>query len=73
VDIATISKRLGHAEPDITLRIYSHLFRKDDSKAAAINAALGQALNVSDADSGPIVSKGSDVAKLFATDYLANP
>jgi integrase len=41
VDIVTISKRLGHAKPDITLRVYSHLFRKDDSKAAAaINAAL---------------------------------
>src|SRR5262249_20720612 len=33
--IVTISKRLGHAKPDITLRIYAHLFRKDDSKAAA--------------------------------------
>lgn len=42
VDIVTISKRLGHAKPDITLRIYAHLFRKDDGKAAAaINAALG--------------------------------
>lgn len=41
VDIVTISKRLGHAKPDITLRIYAHLFRKDDSKAAAaINAAF---------------------------------
>ena len=41
VDIVTISKRLGHAKPDITLRIYAHLFQKDDSKAAAaINAAL---------------------------------
>jgi integrase len=41
VDIVTISKRLGHAKPDITLRIYAHLFRKDDSKAAAaINVAL---------------------------------
>src|SRR5215469_308931 len=41
VDIVTISKRLGHAKPDITLRVYSHLFRKDDSKAAAaINAAV---------------------------------
>src|SRR5262249_36821345 len=41
VDIVTISKRLGHAKPDITLRIYAHLFRNDDSKAAAaINAAL---------------------------------
>jgi integrase len=41
VDIVTISKRLGHAKPDITLRIYAHLFRKDDGAAAAINAALG--------------------------------
>jgi integrase len=30
VDIVTISKRLGHAKPDITLRIYAHLFQKDD-------------------------------------------
>ena len=42
VDIVTISKRLGHSKPDITLRIYAHLFRKDDGKAAAaINAILG--------------------------------
>jgi integrase len=41
VDIVTISKRLGHAKPDITLRVYAHLFRKDDSNAAAaINTAL---------------------------------
>jgi integrase len=41
VDIVTISTRLGHAKPDITLRIYAHLFRKDDGKAAAaINLAL---------------------------------
>jgi integrase len=39
VDIVTISRRLGHAKPDITLRVYAHLFQKDDSKAAAaINA-----------------------------------
>ena len=41
VDIVTISRRIGHAKPDITLRIYAHLFQKDDSKAAAaINAIL---------------------------------
>jgi len=41
VDIVTISKRLGHAKPSVTLAIYAHLFRTDDSKAAnAINAAL---------------------------------
>jgi integrase len=39
VDIVTISKRLGHATPAITLNVYAHMFRKDDSKAAAaINA-----------------------------------
>jgi len=42
VDVVTISKRLGHAKPDITLRIYAHLYRKDDGKAAAaINAIMG--------------------------------
>ena len=41
VDIVTISKRLGHANPNITLKVYAHLFRSKDEKAAdAINAAL---------------------------------
>jgi len=41
VDIVTISKRLGHAKPSITLAIYAHMFAADDSKAAAaVNAAL---------------------------------
>jgi integrase len=41
VDIVTISKRIGPAKPEITMRVYAHLFRKDDSKAAAaINAAM---------------------------------
>jgi integrase len=44
VDVVTISKRLGHASPAITLKVYAHLFRKDDGKAAAaINAALAVA------------------------------
>jgi integrase len=44
VDIVTISKRLGHSKPDITLRSYAHLFRNDDGKAAeAINAAFKSA------------------------------
>jgi integrase len=43
VDIVTISKRLGHAKPSVTLAIYAHMFKTDDSKAAAaINAALGE-------------------------------
>jgi integrase len=37
----TISKRLGHASPNVTLAIYAHLFRKrEDKAAAAFNAAL---------------------------------
>jgi integrase len=41
VDIVTISKRLGHASPNVTLQVYAHLFRNNDAKAAdAINAAL---------------------------------
>jgi integrase len=44
VDIVTISKRLGHAKPDTTLRVYAHLYQKDDGKAAtAINTTLGGA------------------------------
>lgn len=42
VDIVTVSKRLGHAKPSVTLAVYAHMFKTDDSKAAAaINAALG--------------------------------
>ena len=41
VDIVTISKRLGHAKPNVTLAVYAHMFTSDDSKAAAvINAAV---------------------------------
>ena len=41
VDVVTISKRLGHASPNITPQIYAHFFRKrDDKSAEAINAAL---------------------------------
>jgi integrase len=42
VDIVAISKRLGHVDPQVTLRTYSHLFRKDGDAAAA--AAIDQAL-----------------------------
>jgi integrase len=43
VDIVTISRRLGHARPSVTLAIYAHMFHTDDRKAAAaINAALGE-------------------------------
>jgi integrase len=41
LDVVTISKRLGHSKPTITLSTYAHLFRQQDDKAAAaINDAL---------------------------------
>lgn len=41
LDPVTVAHRLGHSGPDITLRIYSHLWRKKDSAAAA---AIGKVL-----------------------------
>lgn len=42
VDVVTISRRIGHSDPVVTLRRYAHLFnRKTDAAAAgAIEAAL---------------------------------
>jgi len=36
MDILTISRRLGHASPTITLAIYGHLIKGTDERAAAI-------------------------------------
>jgi integrase len=41
LDVVAISRRLGHGSPVVTLRIYAHLFNRDDSAAvAAIEAAM---------------------------------
>jgi integrase len=41
VDPLTISRRIGHSSPVVTLRVYAHLFRNTDAAAAdAIEAAL---------------------------------
>jgi len=46
IDVVTVSKRLGHSSPTVTLQIYAHLFRKrDDKSAAAINAAVASFLD----------------------------
>jgi integrase len=36
MDVLTISRRLGHGSPSITLDVYSHLFKPTDRGAAAI-------------------------------------
>jgi integrase len=44
LDVLTISRRLGHGSPAITLGVYGHLFSNTDDKAAeAISAVLGPA------------------------------
>jgi integrase len=45
LDIVTVSRRLGHGSPAITLRVYAHTFSadKDEAAARAINAAMGGA------------------------------
>jgi integrase len=41
VDVLTISRRIGHANAAITLRVYGHMFEQNDSAAVtAIEAAL---------------------------------
>lgn len=43
MDVLTISRRLGHASPTITLRVYGHLIHGSDDKAAAVmEAAFGK-------------------------------
>ncbi|MGE0117653.1 MAG: tyrosine-type recombinase/integrase [Dongiaceae bacterium] len=45
IDVVKISKRLGHASPNITLQIYAHLFqRREDKVADAINSVIDAAL-----------------------------
>lgn len=45
MDVLTISRRLGHGSPTITLGVYGHLFANTDDRAAQImEAAFGQAL-----------------------------
>jgi integrase len=41
LDPVVISRRLGRGSPNVTLRIYGHLFKRDDTAAAAvIDAAM---------------------------------
>ena len=40
LDVLTISRRLGHGSPAITLGIYGHLFKPDDRAAAIMEKAL---------------------------------
>jgi integrase len=48
LDPVTVSKRLGHATPQTTLLVYSHVFQQRDAEAvAAIDGVLAQGLGES--------------------------
>ena len=40
IDVLTISRRLGHASPSITLNVYGHLFANTDDRAAEVMEAM---------------------------------
>ena len=42
LDILTVSRRLGHGRPSVTLDVYGHLIEQNEDKAVAVlDAALG--------------------------------
>jgi len=43
VDVRTVAGRLGHSDPSLTLRVYSHLIEERDRAAASI---MGKVLSV---------------------------
>jgi integrase len=46
LDVVTVSRRIGHSNPTVTLGVYSHLFGNTDERAAAaVETALAAALS----------------------------
>ena len=39
-DVKTVSQRIGHADVNVTLTVYDHVFHEDDKQAANTTAAL---------------------------------
>jgi integrase len=67
MDVLTISRRLGHGSPSITLDVYGHRFkRKDEGAAAVFEAAFSGVFTETDADKAGTPAKaisGRSVAK----------
>jgi hypothetical protein len=66
VDVVTISRRLGHSGPNITLKVCAHLFRDSDDKAA-------QAFNEALAKLGYSVNKSAVFALANGSNWVAIP
>jgi integrase len=57
VDVRTVAGRLGHTDPSLTLRTYTHVIEERDRAAAAI---LGRVLGASPATSVVLPESRSD-------------
>jgi len=47
LDVVSVSRQLGHSSPDITLKVYAHLFdqaRNADTARAALERSFGDIL-----------------------------
>jgi integrase len=53
MDVLTISRRLGHASPTITLGVYGHLIHGADDRAAQIMDAAFGSNSVADTSKNP--------------------
>jgi integrase len=46
LDVVTVSRRIGHSNPTVTLAVYAHLFgNADEGAAAVVETALKGALS----------------------------
>ncbi|WP_125581551.1 site-specific integrase [Levilactobacillus cerevisiae] len=72
IDVLSISQRLGHSSPDITLKYYAHLWRGSNEKVAE---QLTGSINLTPAKSSSVNFTGNQVVKnpmqgLFPTKSL---
>ena len=67
--LPAVSERLGHANPAITLAIYSHVMKRDDAAVAAtLNAGLGTTIPVSKSLRPVLVTPSATKAFKMAAD-----
>ena len=69
VDVRTVSGRLGHSTPTLTLRTYSHVLEAQDRQAAAIlGGLLGNKLGEAENSERSSLTLGSNVTKDVSVD-----
>jgi integrase len=73
IDVSTVAGRLGHADPAITLRVYSHVLAERDRAAAALLGGL--VLGPETPDAGGVGSAGfeQEEQQLVGLSVLAPP